>query len=242
MFVVIKILLVYFTYKGSLMALHEKKSEAIRMRKEGASYSQIKEKIKVSKSSLSLWLREIPLSEGRLRELRDWNAVRIERFQNTMRNKREDRLKKVRKQVIKDIRMLNKRELFIAGLFLYWGEGTKTAIASTSISNADPIMIRFFIQWLELIGVSRNSLRVYVHLYADMNIQKELRYWSKILDLPLSSFRKPYIKTSKRESLLYPQKFTHGTCNLIYGNRDVSEYVLMALEHIRSKFAARESV
>lgn len=63
-----------------------------------------------------------------------------------------------------------------------------------------------------------------------------------MLDLPLSSFRKPYIKTSSRTGLSYSQKFTHGTCNLIYGNRDVSEYVLMALEHIRSEFALEEGV
>ena len=128
-------------YKGSLMALRKEKSEAIRMRKEGASYSQIKEKLKVSKSSLSLWLHEMPLPEKRLRELRDWNVVRIERFRNTMRRKREGRWAEVRKRAAKDIRTLSKRELLIAGLFLYWGEGTKTSVASTSISNTDPAMI-----------------------------------------------------------------------------------------------------
>src|SRR3989344_4676824 len=108
---------VYLVYKGSFMALREKKSEAIRMRKEGASYSQIKEKIKVSKSSLSLWLHSMPLPEKRLRELRDWNAVRIERFSNTMRHKREGRWAEVRKRAAKDIGILNKREILIAGLF-----------------------------------------------------------------------------------------------------------------------------
>ncbi len=220
------------------MALLEKKSKAIRMRKEGASYSQIKEKLNVSKSSLSLWLHDMPLPEKRLRELRDWNAVRIERFSNTMRHKRENRWTEVRKCAAKDIGTLNKRELFLAGLFLYWGEGAKTMPASTSLSNTDPAMIRFFIQWLELLGVPRNRLRVYVHLYSDMNVQRELRYWSKVLDLPLTSFRKPYVKTSNRSGLSYPQKFTHGTCNLIYGNRDIAEYVRMALDYVRDEFAA----
>ncbi|MDD2657912.1 MAG: hypothetical protein PHD04_04660 [Candidatus Pacebacteria bacterium] len=224
------------------MALREKKSEAIKMRKEGASYSQIKEKLKVSKSSLSLWLHDMPLPEKRLRELRDWNVVRIERFSNTMRLKREARWTEVRKRAVKDIGTLNKREIFLAGLFLYWGEGTKTAIASTSLSNTDPAMIRFFIRWLESFGVPKNRLRVYVHLYADMDAQKELLYWSKTLMLPLSSFRKPYIKKSNRAGLTYRQKFIHGTCNLIYNNRDVSEYVLQALEHIRSTFAPKGGV
>ena len=224
------------------MALREKKSEAVRMRKEGASYSQIKEQLKVSKSSLSSWLHDMPLPEKRLRELRDWNAVRIERFRDTMRGKRENRWTKVRERAAKDIGSLSKREFLIAGLFLYWGEGAKTSVASTSLSNTDPAMIRFFIQWLELLGVPKNRLRVYVHLYSDMDIKQELRYWSKTLDLPLSSFRKPYIKTSNRSGLSYSQKFTHGTCNVIYGNRDVSEYVLMALDYIRTEFAPKKSV
>lgn len=224
------------------MALREKKSEAIRMRKEGASYSQIKEKLKVSKSSLSLWLHDMPLPEKRLRELRDWNAIRIERFQNTMRGKREARWAEVRKRAAKDMGLLSKRDIFIAGLFLYWGEGTKTSAASTSLSNTDPAMIRFFMRWLELLGVKKERMKAYVHLYSDMDAQRELRYWSKTLGMPLSSFRKPYIKTSKRSGLSYPQKFTHGTCNLIYENRDISEYVRMALDCIRSEFAAEPRV
>ena len=222
------------------MALHEKKSEAIRMRKEGASYSQIKAKIKVSKSSLSLWLQGMPLSEKRLRELRDNNAVRIEHFSNTMRLKRESRWAEVRKRAAKYIGKLNKRELFIAGLFLYWGEGGKTKSATTTVSNTDPTMLNFFMHWLESLGVPKNRLRVHVHLYADMDVASELKYWSKTLELPLTAFRKPYIKSSNRIGLSYKQKFTHGTCNVMYDNRDISEYVLMALDYIRSEFALKK--
>lgn len=224
------------------MALREKKSEAIQMRKNGASYSQIKEKIKVSKSSLSLWLREMPLPEKRLRELRDWSAIRIEKFQNTMRDKREKRWATVRECAARDIKTLNKRDLLIAGLFLYWGEGGKTSVASTSLSNTDPAMLRFFVHWLQTLGVSRARLRIHLHLYADMDIKTELRYWSKALNLPLISFTKPYIKTSNRSELSYKQKFTHGTCNVLHHNRDVSEYVLMALDYIRSEFAEADSI
>lgn len=224
------------------MALREKKLEAIRMRRKGASYSQIKEKIGVSKSSLSLWLHDMPLPEKRLRELRDWSEIRIEKFQNTMRGKREARWAEVRKRVAKDIGTFNKRDIFIAGLFLYWGEGSKTSPTSTALSNTDPVVICFFISWLESLGVQKDRMRVYVHLYSDMNVQQELRYWSKTLDMPLSSFRKPYVKTSNRSGLSYPQKFTHGTCNLIYENRDISEYVRMALDCIRSEFAVKDRV
>lgn len=223
-------------------ALRKEKLTAIRMRKEGASYSQIREKLKVSKSSLSLWLRNMPLSKKRLGELQGFNAVRIEKYRETRRRTREDRWAKVRETAKKDIGPLSKRELFLAGLFLYWGEGGKTKAAATTISNTDPAVILFFMRWLKLFKVPRDRLRIHVHLYADMNVQKELEYWSKTLKLPLSSFRKPYIKKSNRAGLTYMQKFTHGTCNLIYENRDVSEYVLQSLDYIRSTFATRKGV
>ncbi len=224
------------------MALFEKKNEAIRLRKEGASYSQIKEKIGVSKSSLSLWLRDMPLSDERLRSLRDFSATRIERYRETRRRTRDGRWKDVRERAAKDIGKFNKRELLIAGLFLYWGEGGKTQFSSTTLSNTDPAMILFFMHWLESLGVPRDRLRAHVHLYQDMNVQKELHYWSRVLNLPMSAFRKPYVKKSNRSGLTYVQKFTHGTCNLTYGNRDVSEYVLMALDYVRSTFAEGISI
>jgi len=225
-----------------MRALREEKLKAIHLRKEGASYSQIRKEIKVSKGSLSLWLHNMPLSEKRLGELQGSNAVRIEKYRETRRRTRETRWAKVREVAKKDIGSLSKRELLLVGLFLYWGEGGKTKVATTTISNTDPAVILFFMRWLELFKVPKDRLKVHIHLYADMNVQKELQYWSKTLKLPLSSFRKPYVKNSNRAGLTYMQKFTHGTCNLVYDNRDVSEYVLQALEHIRSMFAPTDSV
>ena len=225
-----------------MLALREEKLKAIRLRKNGASYSQIRKEVKVSKSSLSLWLHDMPLSEKRLGELQGFNAGRIEKYRETRRRTREARWTKVRETAKKDIGLLNKRELFIAGLFLYWGEGGKTKTATTTISNTDPSVILFFMRWLKLFKVPKDRLRVHIHLYADMNVKKELQYWSKTLKLPLSSFRKPYIKKSNRAGLTYMQKFTNGTCNLIYENRDVSEYILQSLDYIRSTFATKKGV
>jgi hypothetical protein len=219
------------------MALRKEKSEAIKMRKEGASYSQIKEKLRVSKSTLSLWLRGYPLSDKRMRELRDNSEIRIEHYRETMFRKRESRLSNVRAKAMRELGSFSKRELIIGGLFLYWGEGSKTTSTCTSVSNTDPAVLVFFIEWLRLLGVPKENLRIKIHLYKDMSVKKELRYWSRILCIPLSDFRKPYIKDSLRSGLSYPQRFTHGTCNVIYENRDVMERVLMSLDCIRSQFA-----
>ena len=68
--------------------LDNKKEKVLAMRLKGMSYSQIKSEIKVSKSTLSLWLQKYPLSEKRIRELRDWNPQRIEKCRITKENKR----------------------------------------------------------------------------------------------------------------------------------------------------------
>jgi hypothetical protein len=219
------------------MAHREKKAEAVRMRNEGASYTQIKERLGVGKSTLSLWLRGLPLSESRMRELRDFSQVRIEKYRETRRRTREARFAEVMSRASKDIGKLTRRELLIAGLFLYWGEGTKTAEATVSVSNTDPAMLRFFIAWLELLGVAKKRLKVKLHLYRDMDAEKEMNYWSKALGIPRPQFRKPYIKDSLRSGLSYPQRFTHGTGNIVFGNRDVAERVMQSLEYLRSQFA-----
>jgi transposase-like protein len=48
----------------------QEKNEAIRLRKLGQSYKEIKRKVDVSKATLSLWLRDIQLTPQQLAGLR----------------------------------------------------------------------------------------------------------------------------------------------------------------------------
>ncbi|MFA5791763.1 MAG: helix-turn-helix domain-containing protein [Candidatus Paceibacterota bacterium] len=222
------------------MARKKDKQKAIAMRKEGMSYSQIKEKLRVSKSTLSGWLYNMPLSEKRIRELRADSPVRIERYRNTMRVKKEARLKEVYRKISKDIGGFSKRDLFIAGLFLYWGEGTKAQNSSVILTNTNPAMLKFFIQWLGLFGIKRKNLKVKLHLYSDMNIKQSLDFWSKELRIPISQFRKPYVKKTQLKSITYKNGFGKGTCCVMFDNRDLWEYIIMGMKYI-SKIGDRNS-
>lgn len=219
------------------MARRKDKEKAIKLRLQGCSYSQIKEKLGVSKSTLSGWLSDYPLSPERIKKLRDWNPRRIENFRNTMRKKRETRLQKVYYKVKKDISKLSKRDTFIAGLFLYWGEGSKTFKCETALSNTDPAVLKFFIKWMDLLGIPKDKLRVKLQLYSDMDIEEETFYWSKKLGMSIGSFKKPYIKKSKFSKITYKKDFSHGTCVVSLGNRDISEYVLMGIKSIQDIYS-----
>ena len=214
------------------MARKEDKQKAIVMRQKGMSYSQIKEKLGISKSTLSGWLQDFPLSEKRIRELRDNSPIRIEHYRNTMRAKKETRLAEVYKKVSKDVGNLSQRDLFLAGLFLYWGEGTKAQNSLVALTNTNPVMIKFFIKWLELFNVTKKDLKIKLHLYSDMNIKEALDFWSKELKIPIRQFYKSYIKKSNLKSISYKNGFGKGTCSVIFGDRDLWEYITMAIKYI----------
>ena|SRR3989338_219889 len=215
------------------MARKKDKQKALIMRKKGMSYSQIKEKLGVSKSTLSGWLYNMPLSEERIRELRDFSPIRIEHYRNTMRLKKEEKFAEAYLEMSQKIKKLSSRELFLAGLFLYWAEGSKTTNAAIGLTNTNPNMLKFYIRWVKLLGVKPNQLKVSLHLYSDMSIKKQEKYWSKELSIPLSQFRKSYIKDTKLSSITYHNGFGQGTCSVTVGGARLYEKVLMGLKYIQ---------
>jgi len=215
------------------MARRMEKQKALEMRKREMSYGQIKKALGISKSTLSNWLKDYPLSEKRVRELRD-SEQKIEKFRETMRKKRDARLSIFYHEEKLRVFPINKRELYLAGLFLYWGEGLKSQTsAKLLISNTDPAVIKFFIYWLEKsLGVTKDRMRVQLHLYRNMVIDKEIDFWVKTLGLDKSQFCRPYIKNNLSSKINHRGGFGHGTCNLGVGDARLSERVLMALKAI----------
>ncbi len=215
------------------MARIQDKQKALKLRAKGYSYSQIKEKLGISKSTLSGWLYNLPLSEARIRELRADSPQRIERYRNTMRFKKEQRLKTSYAYVNKDIGELSEREVFIAGLFLFWGEGGKTLNGTTALSNTDPAVLVFFLKWLEVLKVPKEKLKARLHLYKDMNIVTMTDFWAKKLSIQKSKFIKPYIKQSKLTDLTYKNGYGKGTCMVFVANRELNDYILMGIKRIQ---------
>ena len=218
------------------MTYIEKKKQAITLRMKGMSYTQIQERVEVSKSTLSSWLEKYPLSQAQIYQLRDVNPRRIESFRNTMKKKRDARITLQAERVRFDIKKISTRELFIAGFFLFWGEGAKRRSGEVSLTNTDPNMIAYFIKWLILLGAKKEHMRFTLHLYKDMDSKKELIYWSKKLKFPLSAFHNPYIKNTTISEISYKNGFGHGTCNARYMSQESNDYVRMGLSQIRDLY------
>jgi len=205
--------------------------KALKLRNQGRSYNQIRKKLNLSKSTLSAWLRERPLSKEQLKAVRRKGYdQRIEKFRSTMQKKRERRLLSYYKEEKSKWLPFSEREFFLTGLFLYWGEGNKASRNTVSLNNTDPCVVNFALKWINYsLNIPKERIKICIHLYKDMNIPKEIRYWSKILGISPKQFLKPYIKKSKRVDL--DQKgFGHGTCGVMVHDTVIKEKILMAIK------------
>lgn len=204
-------------------------------RKEKLSYSQIKDKLGVPKSTLSYWLRELPLDESIIKNLQKtgWKKGEIsrERFRNTMRQKREKIDYEIYQRYQKKFKNLSKETFFVAGLVLYLGEGDKKNYSRIALANTDPEIIIFFIKWLvEFLGVDKGTIKVQLHLYEDMDIEKEVKFWQNILGLAKSQFYNPSIRKLQKASFSYKDSIRHGTCAIYVLSVEKKRTLSMAMK------------
>lgn len=210
------------------------------MRKKGASYSQIKNALGIAKSTLSNWLKDFPLSCERINQLRANNEGRIEKFRQTMCQKKEDRLRQVYEQEKKVISVFSNQQLFAAGLALYLGEGSKAEWFRVTVTNTDPKVLVFFKNWLlTFYNVKREKMRVALQLYKDMNIDEEKWYWSKELDIPVTQFIKPYVKVNISGRINHKGSFGHGTCAISVYDVALKEKIMMQLKILTEQINKR---
>ena len=135
------------------------KEKARNLRIQGHSYSMIKTELGISKSTLSGWLKDLPLSDKRISELQSNSEIRIEKNRITKQNKKDARRKLVYEKVAYDIENSKDPE-FVAGFYLYWGEGTKTAEYTVALTNTDPAIIKCFVTWLRKFGITSENLKI----------------------------------------------------------------------------------
>ena len=163
----------------------------------------------------------------------------IEKVIITKQKKRKKRLFSVYNQEKQRLLTLTDKELRIAGLFLYWGEGNKRLNGPVSLNNTDPQVMQFTLCWMtKSLGIPREKIKVYLHLYKDMNAKQEIMYWKNMLKLSLSQFAKPYIKESKRKNIVH-KGFGHGTCGLVISDIRLKERVMMGIKSIADFYSAK---
>ena len=218
------------------------REEVIKLRmKEDLSYTEIRKRLGVPKSTLSYWLREFPLSEERILELRrqGWKKGEAsrERFRNTMKRNQELKRREVYKKYQKRLDKISEDAFFVAGLMLYLAEGGKTNYAQISLANTDPKIIKFFIQWLiDFSGVAKKEMKAELHLYENMDIKKEQKFWQKELGFRKNQFYKTQIRKLQKSSFSYKESYRHGTCQIYFPGVEKKRELMMAIQAFLDKY------
>jgi hypothetical protein len=212
------------------------KRKVVELRKQGKSYSDILKVVKVSKSSLSLWLKDIPLTKEQKDILTNRRKRAVETYRITMKLKHQAKLDSYYNNQAEKLLPLSDKELMIAGLFLYSGEGNKVSRCSLNITNTDPSVIKFSLYWItKSLKVDIKKIHIKLHLYSDMDINEHTNFWVKELKISKDMFKKPYIKHSKRSDI--DQKgYGHGTCGIWVHDTILKENVMMAIKAITDKY------
>jgi len=177
----------------------EEKKLAKELRKQGWSLNEIRRKLKVAKSSVSIWVRDIELTSEQKQELSE-KGIKKE----IIEKRRETRLKRenARRQIIIDkakneLKSFSKRDLWLIGTALYWGEGSKTLRSGVQFSNSDPHSIQLMMQFFRKIcKVPENKFRGHINIHPHLNAKRAKKYWHNIAGIPLNQF----YKTSKQQS------------------------------------------
>lgn len=191
------------------LSIHQK---AIYYRKKGYSYNMISQKLGLAKSTLSDWLKEIPFTPNKEVIARIGKArVKSAKFKN---KQKLENIKEMRALAKKELKKLSKRDLWLLGIGLYWGEGAKSC-EGIELMNSDPEIIKIIIKWFkEICGLSIENFAATIHGYPDTNIKKSTDYWSKITNIPKNQFKKSQIDKRTNKLMIKRDKLPHGTLRL----------------------------
>lgn len=189
------------------MAKFEKRLEARKLRRKGHSIRSIAMRLGVSKSSASVWCKDLKLTPKQKERLLK-NAIKAGHKGRMLgaemnRRKKEERIAFHRNAGKKTINRLSKRDLLMAGIALYWGEGNKSEKSKLGFANSDPDAVRFMYGWFQKsMGVKKQEFmpRIFINKIHSARITKVIKFWSSLLNLPIEQFGKPVlIKTRQKK-------------------------------------------
>lgn len=182
------------------------------LRRLGLTYGEIREIIPVPKGTLSYWCSGIRLDEDQVAAIvaRTGPESRVGIPVDTQWRRREV-IARIRAEAAAYARRHLWDPRFVAGVVLYWAEGSKTR-NDLSVANADPAMLRAFIAFVRLYLDGNAEFVLSMHLHEGNDDEAARSYWRDATGLGDVDFTKTYIKpkgTGHRKNHL-----AHGVCRV----------------------------
>lgn len=192
---------------GSMNNNNLLKTKAVKFRKMGLSYGEIKKKLNVSKATLSFWLKNVPLTEEQRNRLYTKQVAILSRGPQSQKERRLREINKILGEAEKEIKFPLSEEAFILfGTALYWAEGRKSG--DFEITNSDPNLIIFIVKWFnKVFGIFPDRLSARLNIYPQQNDLEIKKFWADLTGIPLINFGKSYVKplnkNYKKNNLYY---------------------------------------
>lgn len=199
-----------------MKTLHKEK--AVKLRKQGNSYSDILKVVPVAKSTLSMWLRDVGLSRPQQQQLTAKKLAAAKRGGAARRKTREDETKKIYNIAEEQVSKITKRDLWLIGTALYWAEGSKQKEHSpgsgVKFSNSDPKMVALFLRYVrETLRIPSERIDIEINIHEDSKNSVEVarEYWARATGFSKEKLKKVYFKKNKRKN------YRKNTGDLYYG-------------------------
>lgn len=215
----------------------QEKDLVIKLRKKGYTYNQILEVVPVSKSSVSLWLKDSVLTEAEMSVLKRRKNTNISRGRiraaASLRRARESRDKKIFDEAKREFSAHVRNPFFQLGIALYWAEGAKRSSAF-GFTNSDREMLMVMIHWMrEFLGCSEEEIRLRVFTHKSFAHERHEEVWSRWLEIPLERFGKTVYKS---QGLMVKKRPNYTGCvrvelGKVRYFRKISYWQRMLIEH-----------
>jgi hypothetical protein len=156
------------------------------LRAQAWTLQDIAAELGVSKSSVSLWVRDVEF----VPKPRNRGHPSMKPHPHHLRKLAE--IERCRQAGVECIGALSEREFLVLGAALYAGEGAKTD-GDVKFANTDPALIRIFLVWLRrFFDIDERRLRVYLYLHEGLDLKAAQQYWFDLTGIPIEQFGKPY--------------------------------------------------
>ncbi|MET9963679.1 hypothetical protein ABZ128_32180 [Streptomyces sp. NPDC006326] len=203
------------------------RARARELRLQGLTYDQIQLELGCSKSSISLWVRDLPKPEPQRTPAEQARLASTKRWEHEKAIRDEVRTQ-TKEAARSSIGRLSDRELFIAGVTLYWAEGAKDKTydrrEKVQFINSDPGVIQVFLAWLDLIGVERQRIRYRVMIHESADVAAAEAYWAGFVGVDPSQFARTTLKKHNPKTTRKNVGENYRGCLVLYVSQSADIY------------------
>lgn len=177
------------------------KNQAIELRKQGMTYSEIAKIVPVSKGLLSYWFKDLALTV----EEKEKIALNMVggRGAGILKSSATNRQKRLGREIVafEDAKRIFAENIndqqFLIGIALYWAEGAKKHNVFQFV-NSDSDMVVFMYNWIQkYLKIDKNKIKCRLFIHKVLGYENIELFWAWKLGIESSLFMKTIYKPNK---------------------------------------------